>query len=75
MVVNCFFPHSVMPIYQKQTNSCMLFNFNSSVKNAYIPAMRVLSRIHSSCAFNMSIFEICQKGKVTFSLVISTAGK
>lgn len=79
MVVNCFPPsHSVMPIYQKNKQTSIMHvasPFLSSVKNAYIPAMRVLSRIHSSCALNMSIFEICRKGKVTFSLAASTAGK
>lgn len=44
-------------------------------ENTYVPAMKFLSRIHSSCAFIIPIFKICQKGKVTFRLVISTAGK
>lgn len=49
--------------------------FSVLCENAYIPAMGFLSRTHSSCAFNIPFFKICQKGKVTFSLVISTAGK
>lgn len=44
-------------------------------ENTYIPAMKFLSRIHSSCAFIIPVSKICQKGKGTFSLVISTAGK
>lgn len=55
MVVNCFFPTLSCQFIKKKHIMHVAF-FQSSVKNAYIPAMRVLSRIHSSCAFNISIF-------------------
>lgn len=72
-----FFPHSVMPIYQKEMSRYIMHVDFSSVlcENTYIPAMKFLSRIHSSCAFIIPVSKICQKGKGTFSLVISTAGK
>lgn len=72
-----FFPHSVMPIYQQEMSRYIMHVDFSSVlcENTYIPAMKFLSRIHSSCAFIIPISKICQKGKGTFSLVISTAGK
>lgn len=72
--VNCFCPTLSCQFIKKKQISCMLC---SSVlcENTYIPAMRLLCRLHSSCALIISVFKICQKGKVTFSLVISTAGK
>lgn len=71
--VSCFFSTLSCQFIKKKQISCMLI-FSVLCKNAYIPAIRVLSRIHSSCAFIISICKICQKEKVTFSLVISTAG-
>ena len=72
-----FSPHSVMPIYQKERNRYVMHVDFSSVlcENTYVPAMKFLSRIHSGCAFIIPIVKICPKGKVTFSLVISTAEK
>ena len=57
MVVNCFIPlcHANLSKRNKQI-SCMLGFFSILCENAYIPAMGFLSRIHSSCAFNISFF-------------------